>query len=120
VVKKLGRRVHSSVVQGWGKVRRFCLAALRPGLVRNRSRLRKGECVRCGACCRLIFRCPALHFLPDGSASCRYHQVRPMNCRVFPIDERDLTERDLVMPERACGFYFADALDPAEMREAGG
>jgi hypothetical protein len=29
-----------------------------------------------------------------------------MNCRVFPLDERDLAERDMIMPGQPCGFYF--------------
>jgi Fe-S-cluster containining protein len=45
-------------------------------------------------------------FMPDGTAGCRYHQLRPMNCRVFPIDERDLADRNAVMPGQPCGFYF--------------
>ena len=120
MVKRIGRRMRSSMLQGWGKVRRFCLATLRPGLVRTRSSQRRGECIRCGACCRLIFKCPALYYLPDGSAGCRYHQIRPRNCRVFPIDERDLADRDMVMPGRSCGFYFTVVGAAAEEREAGG
>jgi Fe-S-cluster containining protein len=92
---------------------------MRRGLVRSKVERRRGECVRCGACCRLIFRCPALHYLPDGTAGCRYHQIRPMNCRVFPLDERDLAERDMVMPERRCGFYFEGQAVDAGAREAG-
>lgn len=34
------------------------------------------------------------------------HGTRPMNCRVFPIDERDLADRDLLHPEAPCGFHF--------------
>jgi hypothetical protein len=40
-----------------------------------------------------------------------------MNCRVFPIDERDLADRDLVLPDRECGFSFARA---GSEREDGG
>ena len=29
-----------------------------------------------------------------------------MNCRLFPIDERDLRDRDLVAPGAPCGFHF--------------
>jgi Fe-S-cluster containining protein len=92
---------------------------LRPGLVKSKARRRMGECIRCGACCKLIFKCPALYYLPDGTAGCRYHQIKPRMCRVFPIDERDLADRDLVMPERACGYYFKVLEESQEAREAG-
>jgi hypothetical protein len=113
LVKRIGRKMRVSWLHGWGKVRRFCLAALRPGQVKMSKERRRGECIRCGACCRLIFKCPALYYLDDGTAACRYHQLRPMNCRVFPIDERDIADRDMVMPERPCGFHFVPG------REAG-
>jgi hypothetical protein len=119
VVKVIGRKVRKSWVQGWGKVRRFCLSALRRDLVRNKVSRRRGECVRCGACCRLVFKCPALYYQEDGTAGCRYHQLRPANCRVFPLDERDLAERDMVMPERSCGFYFTAVEGESASREAG-
>lgn len=119
MVKTIGRHVRKSWIHGWGKVRRFCLATLRPRLVRRKTERREGECTRCGACCRLVYRCPALYYDSDGQAGCRYHQLRPMNCRVFPIDERDIADRDLVMPERACGFSFRDAADRGVEREAG-
>jgi hypothetical protein len=40
-----------------------------------------------------------------------------MNCRVFPIDERDLADRDLVLPERACGYSFLRGGDGREGSE---
>jgi len=116
LVKSIGRKVRASWLHGWGKVRRICLAALRPGLIQTSKARRRGECSRCGACCRLTYQCPALYYLPDGMAACRYHQLRPINCRVFPIDERDLADRDMVMPERPCGFRFEDV--PAASRSA--
>ncbi len=119
MVKTIGRQVRKSWVHGWGKVRRFCLAALRPGLVKEHAVRREGECARCGACCRLVYKCPALFFDAEGGAACRYHQVRPMNCRVFPIDERDIADRDLVMPDRSCGFSFKGSNGGGGTREAG-
>ncbi|MHC4915676.1 MAG: hypothetical protein ACYTGB_09305 [Planctomycetota bacterium] len=119
MVNRIGRQVRESWKQGIGKVRRFCLSTLRPRLVKAKVGRRKGECIRCGACCRLVFKCPALYHLSDGTAGCRYHQLRPMNCRVFPMDERDLAERDMVMPHHPCGFYFEGVDAPASRREAG-
>ncbi len=119
MVKTISRKVRKSWLHGWGKVRRFCLAALMPGAVKRHVERRRGECTRCGACCKLVYKCPALFYQEDGTAGCRYHQVRPMNCRVFPIDERDLADRDMVMPEQPCGYSFLDASELEQTREAG-
>jgi hypothetical protein len=29
-----------------------------------------------------------------------------MNCRVYPIDEADIADRDVIAPERKCGYSF--------------
>ncbi len=90
----------------WGKVRRLALVTFRPGYVRRSIARRRGECLRCGACCRLGFRCVWLR--RNGSTTeCRFHDLRPPNCRLFPIDERDLADRDLILPHRPCGYSFA-------------
>ncbi len=89
----------------WGKVRRLGLSIFRPQYVRRSIERRTGACARCGACCRLGFRC---QFLRDAGnlTECRFHKFRPGNCRLFPIDERDLADRDLVEPHRPCGYSF--------------
>lgn len=89
----------------WGKVRRLGLGLLRPGYVRRKAQLRRGACRRCGACCLLGHKC---HFLRNSAAvtECRIHGGRPPNCRLFPIDERDLADRDLVAPGQPCGYSF--------------
>ena len=89
----------------WGKVRRLYLATFRPGYVRESRARREGECQRCGACCALGVRCPCLRRNGHGT-ECAIHGVRPTNCRLFPIDERDLADRDLLHPEAPCGFHF--------------
>ncbi len=92
-----------------GKIRRFYLGHFRRGYVESRISLRRGECLRCGACCRLLYICPELEELADGSTRCRIHEERPKNCRIFPVDQRDLNDRGLVggdMNERPCGFDF--------------
>ena len=90
----------------WGKVRRLYLATFRPGYVRESRARREGECQRCGACCALGVRCPCLRRNGHGT-ECAIHGVRPTNCRLFPIDERDLAERDMILPHRPCGYSFA-------------
>jgi uncharacterized protein (TIRG00374 family) len=90
-----------------GRPRRLFLHIFRPQYVRKQHALRKGECLRCGACCRMGIRCPDLSFDDKGTSLCkRYQRRRPPNCRNFPIDERDLADRDLVSPDKPCGFTF--------------
>ena len=72
----------------WGKVRRFWLAHFRPGYVRRQASRRRGRCARCGGCCSLGLRCPWL----SGTNHCTIYERRPIQCRLFPIDERDLRD----------------------------
>jgi hypothetical protein len=37
---------------------------------------------------------------------CMIHERRPPNCRIFPVDRRDLSDRDQIAPDRPCGFSF--------------
>jgi len=90
---------------GLGKVRRFLYHSLRPRKTAGKLELRRGECRSCGACCRLLFRCPHL-IMEHGKSSCRVYERRPQNCRVFPMDRYDLGDRDVILPERVCGFRF--------------
>jgi len=99
----------------WGKVRRFCLALFRPGYVCRSRKRRRGECQRCGACCQLGYRCQFLRSAGDITECC-FHRLRPSNCRLFPIDERDLADRDLVAPDRPCGYRF-EAADGEKHRD---
>ena len=90
-----------------GTLRRLFWNVCRPGYVRASLAQRLGECRRCGTCCRLLWRCPYFHD-DDGIPSCRlYTRYRPPNCSNFPIDHRDLADRDLVSPNEPCGFSWA-------------
>jgi hypothetical protein len=91
----------------WGKVRRTFLIKFRKGRVLEKLERRRGACSRCGACCKLLFDCPAYDD-SDGSPKCLVYNDRPGVCGLFPLDEKDLRERDFVMPDRACGFRFED------------
>ncbi len=96
----------------WGKIRRFYLGHFRPGYVESKTILRRGECLRCGACCMLLYTCPELEELADGNTHCRIHEERPKNCRIFPVDQTDLKDRDLVardMDKGTCGFDFVES-----------
>lgn len=90
----------------WGVFRRMFLHLFRPRYVRKRLSQRLGECQRCGVCCQLGWQCRYL-LADDCGSSCRlYAQRRPPNCRTFPIDHRDLADRDLISPNTSCGFSW--------------
>lgn len=100
------RRLRAKCRQGAGKLRRLLLGKLRAGYVLAQEKLRQGACKRCGACCKLLFHCPYLQEHEDGTYSCKIHKKRPLNCRVFPIDEHDIRDRDSRYPGTICGFSF--------------
>ena len=91
-----------------GKSRRFFYSAFGNGYVARQLDRRQGDCRRCGACCKLLFNCP---FLDESTTRCRCriygHTSR--NCQIFPLDKRDLVDRDMVMPKIPCGYYFSDS-----------
>lgn len=93
-----------------GVFRRFFFYLFRPGYVRHSIAGRKGECARCGACCNLTAKngCPSLAFEEGGLSLCKIHgSFRMPNCVIFPVDARDIADRDLVAPDNVkCGFYF--------------
>lgn len=100
-------------ILAWGKLRRFYLLYFRPGYVEESLKRRVGSCDRTGTCCSLMFPCPLLGWL-DRIPLCRAYRRRPRNCTIFPIDERDLRDRNIVNPWDSCGFSF---LRPGEKRE---
>lgn len=88
-----------------GKVRRWWLMTVRKDQAARDMSRRRGECGRCGACCKLVFRCPAYDD-SSGEPRCTLYNDRPGVCGLFPINEADLRDRDIVMPDDQCGFYF--------------
>jgi len=106
------------MILGWGKARRFYLAHFRPGYVRASIGRRVGECHRTGACCHLMFTCPLLDQKTD-PVRCSIHEIKPRVCNLFPIDERDLRDRDIIAPDTPCGFSFVP-LEEVRRREAAG
>jgi len=91
-----------------GVIRRFFLNLFRPSYVRESLSRRLGECKRCGVCCHLVAnKCGALHRHVDGQSTCRLYSVyRLPNCCTFPIDARDLKDRNLVAPNVPCGYSW--------------
>ena len=91
------------VRQAQGKVRRFVSANFRKDEVIASLALRRGECNRCGACCEILFKCPFLKKHDDGTSTCGVYEDRPNQCRLFPIEKRDLEE-----VRGSCSFYFIE------------
>lgn len=90
-----------SLIHLAGKVRRFYLYHFRKEYVHRQISFRTGQCSQCGACCRLLFRCPML--TEDGR--CRsYNRYRWAVCRAFPIDHKDI--EDVVASGGECGYWF--------------
>jgi phosphatidylserine decarboxylase len=79
----------------WGKLRRILLCTFYPEYVSESIAGRKGECTRCGNCCKLLFDCP---FLLAGNV-CRIYGKRIKSCSRFPIDSRDVAYIE-------CGYSF--------------
>ena len=86
-----------------GKLRRFVSANFRKHEVVASLALRRGECNRCGACCEILFKCPFLKKHADGTTTCGIYEDRPNQCRLFPIEQRDLEE-----VRGTCSFYFIE------------
>lgn len=97
-----------SIALAVGKLRRVFLVKFRKKRVESMLERRRGACSRCGACCKLLFQCPAYDD-SDGSPKCLVYNDRPGVCGLFPLDEKDLRERDIVSPDKKCGFWFEDA-----------
>lgn len=102
----------------WGKIRRAWLIAFRKKRTVEKLSRRQGACTRCGACCKILFRCPAYDD-SGGEPKCLIYNDRPGVCGLFPLDEKDLRERDIVSPGTKCGYFFEEAgkpPDPARIR----
>lgn len=99
--------LRQSAAMCWGKIRRAFLIAFRKKRVVQKLERRRGACTRCGACCKILFDCPAYDD-SDGNPKCLIYNDRPGVCGLFPLDEKDLRDRNIVMPDRKCGFYFEE------------
>lgn len=89
--------------QAQGKLRRFVLSNFQKQEVIEALSLRRGECNRCGACCEILFKCPFLKKQDDGTTSCGIYEDRPNQCRLYPIQKRDLDE-----VRGTCSYYFIE------------
>lgn len=124
-------RIHAIIVIGrsvlaentWRQKLKRALTGLLP-IASNRE----GECLQCGACCRLMVRCPFLKYDPEtsppregeagsgarsetvsarigrlserpGKTRCRIYPLRPPACRKYPR----VAEEQVCFP---CGYRF--------------
>jgi hypothetical protein len=78
--------------QARGKVRRFLQAKVLKQDTAPLLARREGECNRCGACCKILFRCPFLGEDKDGQYTCRIYEQRFEQCKLFPLHPADLRE----------------------------
>jgi uncharacterized protein len=86
-----------------GKVRRFVQANFQKQDIEGLLSQRKGDCNRCGACCKILFQCPFLGQDAAGEYTCRIYEKRFSQCRLYPLHAQDLRE----VPE--CSFTFEPA-----------
>jgi hypothetical protein len=89
--------------QAQGKLRRFVTINFRKEEVIAKLALRRGDCNRCGACCEILFKCPFLKKHGDGTSTCGIYEDRPNQCRLFPLEQRDLQE-----VRGTCSYYFIE------------
>ncbi|MHC4708695.1 MAG: hypothetical protein ACYS8I_16630 [Planctomycetota bacterium] len=64
------------------------------------SKKRQGQCISCGACCKLPNVCRFLRYAPDGKSYCTVYAFRPLNCRKYPRTEAEF------VTEQTCGHRF--------------
>lgn len=95
----------NKLVLGWSKIRRIFFVYFTPNLAEKKLERRHGECKRCGTCCELMFVCPALD-RSNGSIQCKRYDKRSKVCKLFPLDENDLKDRNRVNVKQKCGFSF--------------
>jgi hypothetical protein len=105
VSKKVVRAPFS--IHTWAALRRTLLASVLPDNILLRYKAyQRGECNRCGLCCRIQFQCPFL--VDDGpyNTHCSvYTSHASQACVKFPVDPTDLR---LLQREvgHACTFYY--------------
>jgi hypothetical protein len=61
---------------------------------------RKGKCVSCGECCKLVFVCPFLKY-KKGKSFCSIYKIRPTGCRKYPRSSKEF------VTQKTCGFRFS-------------
>jgi len=109
VTKKIVRAPFS--IHTWGALRRHLLANVLPdNIVYRYKAYQRGECNRCGLCCKIQFQCPFLVDQGPYNTYCSIYTTphAPNACLKFPVDPVDLK---LLQREvgNACTFYYEGA-----------
>jgi hypothetical protein len=106
VTRKIIRAPFS--IHTWGALRRHVISNVLPdNLVYRYKAYQRGECNRCGLCCKIQFQCP--FFIDEGPYNTRCSiytsPYAPQACLKFPLDPKDLKllQREI---GQACTFYF--------------
>ena len=94
-------------LQARGKIRRFIQSNFQKAATDQALLRRQGECNRCGACCKILFRCPFLGEDAEGQYTCKIYDKRFAQCRMFPIRAADLRE------VAECSYTFEESPSPA-------
>ncbi|HEY7914683.1 MAG TPA: hypothetical protein VIG62_22410 [Blastocatellia bacterium] len=109
VAKKVIRAPFS--IHTWAALRRTIMARLLPDNLAFRYKAyQRGECNRCGLCCKIQFQCP--FFIDEGAYNtrCSIYMTPhvPSACQRFPLDPMDLKllQREI---GHACTFYYEGA-----------
>ena len=95
--------LHFRARQFAGKIRRFFRANIYTDKNEVLLSRRRGECTRCGACCKILVRCPFLIEEEPGAYTCGIYGEHFSQCRIYPIVPQDLDEID-----EPCGYTFVD------------
>ncbi len=79
-----------------GKMRRFATSLVLPV-----DKNRRGDCLKCGACCKFVVRCPFLKYDKDNPsvARCSVYALRPLQCRKYPRSKNEQIHHP-------CGYKF--------------
>jgi hypothetical protein len=95
-----------------GKTRRFVQSTLLRQDAASLLAKRRGDCNRCGACCKILFRCPFLATDAEGHYTCRIYEYRFAQCRLYPLHSADLRE----LAEQCSYSFEAETSTPAPAR----
>jgi hypothetical protein len=93
----------------YGATRRWVLSKILPDRILYRWKpYQRGGCNRCGACCKIVFRCPFYYEDQNTTACLIYTSPKhaPPPCVVYPIDPIDLAEVQREVAPEPCPFYF--------------
>lgn len=91
----------SEVRKLFNKIRRFFVCHFEKEIIFRNLKRRRGECLQCGRCCKLVYRCPMLVGDAKTMRCLIYNTIRPEQCRVFPLNPSDLADVNF-----RCGYYF--------------